>query len=1277
MNNLELKIFFSWQMSTLCNKKINNKTFLWSCLEKAVKKLSDKGEFQGVTFIIDEGLRKEAGDKPVAETCIKKIKECHIYIADFTIETKFTYLRHWLRKYCKFDLRSNVNGSVLIEYGHAKECLGNDGIILVMNTINGDPSRIIDLLPYDCRQNRNPILFEINKTKFTETEKNSQKYRDFQEKKQKLIDELSGAIKLAARSAIKNIYNHFQPFISCEKAINESGYRTDFKWTTDLIQIKNAIQSNRDIMRIVGLSGLGKTRLVLEALLEHQDTSHKLYCNMANNEEKVVFKTIESLFDGYGKAIIILDNCPYYFLEKVYDMRCGKNATNPIIAIDNDPNEKIDNLRYQVYRLDVSDEIVEDIITKNADFFSPENKKKIIEFSGGIPFIAELLLEEWRKTKEIGNISNRTLITKLLGADERSENRIIAQSLSLFNSLGIEDDVRKEMIFVATNKNITSIDGDDEIKERKFDTLIHDYLGRRLLDRKGRFVFIRPLPIAWYLMCEWLTDCSKDRLRKVLEDIRTSEVSASLAPAFGAQFKDMSMSNKAIEMLDEILRVGSPFSDAEVINTEVGSRLFRSFVEVAPQPVANCLYSALGNKNIVDLYSIVEGRRNLVWTIEKLCFDPITFQKGAKLMLRLACAENEDISNNATGQFIALFPIYLPATAVSLKERITFLCREIKNEEQKQLILLAVDRALNTSNFIYFNGAEMQGQHKLENYRPISHAEVEEYIRGCLDIIYYEIEHGTEYRDYCIDVLSKNFRSLSAFGAFDIVISYIKKVAEMLNYEWEDMKENLYFALKDQKIAYCDKIKEELQTLINSFTKDTFEARFSMVEKFYGFDFDFKNINTQLEYEKKDAKYEALAVEMAEKKLFTKDTLRVIYNCKTYHAQQFGRKLATLLSKEEQKEFIKNSLEVLPEKCTSIIVDFMAMVDEDVFAQTFDIVKQQERYDLLFPIVAIRNYKFQGKYVDILYDLVVTHEADISNFISFWNYSPIITLTSDESAAFLSRLLSLPNSYETVLHMVSILYLDGRYKENLKFEKMFEQEVFKSIDKMQELMQNPHYTQVLCSLLTNGKRDQLAKSVMSGIIDYIVVNQNISVNYNVEEILSILLEKYFDVTWNILANAMSSENDEEGKFSKLYWVLGSMSIYNKFPSLIFKKEHEQALLDWCAKNPDVNAYRLMSIAPMLNGNNFSDIVIQIINLYGNRNFVLTALGDKLGSFVSTGSALPIYDLRIRLAETLVNHRLPEVSAWATLQVEKLKQAREQTRKFEEELTIPGRMPLMN
>ena len=51
------------------------------------------------------------------------------------------------------------------------------------------------------------------------------------------------------------------------------------------------------------------------------------------------------------------------------------------------------------------------------------------------------------------------------------------------------------------------------------------------------------------------------------------------------------------------------------------------------------------------------------------------------------------------------------------------------------------------------------------------------------------------------------FRSLSAFDKFNIVIPYVKMVAEMCDYEWENMKKNLYLALKDQKIAYNDEIK--------------------------------------------------------------------------------------------------------------------------------------------------------------------------------------------------------------------------------------------------------------------------------------------------------------------------------------------------------------------------------------------------------------------------------------------------------------------------------------
>lgn len=53
-------------------------------------------------------------------------------------------------------------------------------------------------------------------------------------------------------------------------------------------------------------------------------------------------------------------------------------------------------------------------------------------------------------------------------------------------------------------------------------------------------------------------------------------------------------------------------------------------------------------------------------------------------MMRMAIAENESISNNATGEFIRLFPIMLPATSASLNERLTFL----------KIILMSMNRNL-------------------------------------------------------------------------------------------------------------------------------------------------------------------------------------------------------------------------------------------------------------------------------------------------------------------------------------------------------------------------------------------------------------------------------------------------------------------------------------------------------------------------------------------------------------------------------------------------------
>jgi hypothetical protein len=262
------------------------------------------------------------------------------------------------------------------------------------------------------------------------------------------------------------------------------------------------------------------------------------------------------------------------------------------------------------------------------------------------------------------------------------------QTLALFRFIGWKDERRSELEYVAKNKSITSIaNADEEVMMNEFDELIQKCLKRGIMEESGRTVGLRPIPLALYLIVEWIDKCSTERLLKVIDAIQTSKDSDNLIHAFHQQFKNMGFHEKAREMLNNLLGEKSPFGNVEVINTELGSRLFRTFVEVNPVAVSKLLYRVLSSLSIEKLKNIDAGRRNLVWTIEKLCFDPRTFHEGAFLMMKLALAENEEWSNNATSDFCSLFPIYLPATSVSLAVRLDYLNEYIKVDEYKEIVL--------------------------------------------------------------------------------------------------------------------------------------------------------------------------------------------------------------------------------------------------------------------------------------------------------------------------------------------------------------------------------------------------------------------------------------------------------------------------------------------------------------------------------------------------------------------------------------------------------------
>ena len=894
---MDIKLFFSWQSDT-DSKKLQHTKFIKKCIQSAIAKVNK--ELKHVNIEYQEGIKGISGAPDIVTEIEERISKCHIFIGDLTFINQEPMIIRWLKKIFGIKHKTTSNPNVIRESSlfMARPFMKYQGFY-VLNSVFGNPVEDESQMFFDQRGKRFPLSFALKQYNDNVAEVYEKEQKEF-------ISALTGAIKECAEQAIFHLDEDIKPFLSWNGHYEISGF-DDGYIVNGLEQYLQQIKENKENLRICGLSGLGKTRMVYEAFKD--DSIRYLYCYIdcqEHKEEEIIEKTT-FMFKHYKEMVLVFDNCDMELHNKIVRVKRSKHATNPIITIHNDPDE---NSTYHSTPLKLQknfNDVVERILERFKSFYKPEDKEKLLTFAGGIPMMAQLLVEGLRNGDPIGVVSDAALMNKILDANENSDDRKIMRTLSLFNFIGFEGDLHKELEFVATTKCITSIDKDSRVLVQDFDRVILKYLKRKIVERKGRLIGIRPIPIALYLISEWIEQCSDARLLAVIKAMQESEIAKPLTDSFADQFRYMGHNAKACNMLNQLLGAKSPFGTAEVLNTDLGSRLFRSFVEVNPEAVADCLWSVIGSISIDGLRLIDKGRRNLVWTIEKLCFEPRTFDKGAEMMMLLAMAENEHIGNNATGQFIALFPLYLPATAATLEQRLLFLQRQVQYMERQLIVLSALGRALRTRDFFFFGGAEQRGTEKLSNYQPKTNKEISEYIHGCLDVLMGLVEANPALLDRCSEILESNLGCLCEAGYGNSTMNCIHKIAELRKYSWDKMLDAIRFVLCHKAIRLTDELRADMEEMISQLSNNDFFFRFSQVEKKNRWVSDKFTYEEIIDRNNKD--YEELAKEMAsDHKLYTTDVLKKIYSFDTYHSNIFGGVVANSMDKDAQNVFICNSI---------------------------------------------------------------------------------------------------------------------------------------------------------------------------------------------------------------------------------------------------------------------------------------------------------------------------------------------------------------------------------
>lgn len=477
--------------------------------------------------------------------------------------------------------------------------------------------------------------------------------------------------------------------------------------------------SQRDI-HIDGVSGLGKTRLVLEALRGHALEPLTVYAPAADDFQSPTL----ALLQAQGRtAVVVVDECDARRHE-VYASVLAQDTSLRLVTMGEPTGN---STRSAMVGLDgLEDGAMTSLLRANEPTLWSEAISVIVDLAdGNVDYAlkaAKALLAAGGGYA--GKLVSEADISRFI-TDQLPEGALFLASgvLALFSRIGFDAEVAGELQLVSTQLGIP----ESEMRSAAWHLERHG-----LLTQQGRFRSVGPHPVALYLASvAWQEFGNRivDELLPHLDEEMTERLFRR-----AADIGDPEVSRHAV---DRAMAADGVLGSWEQLATGGRSRLLMHLAVLAPAATAVRLEALISEATEGELAAYKSVRRDLIWAVEKLVWHTETFEVAADMLLRLALAENEDFSNNATGTWVGLFGTMLPATAAGPETRLAYLTDVARAHDPRirRLFVKAASHALDRHETTMVSG-ELQGGTVVEpRGTPATYGEAWAYRNKVVDLL--------------------------------------------------------------------------------------------------------------------------------------------------------------------------------------------------------------------------------------------------------------------------------------------------------------------------------------------------------------------------------------------------------------------------------------------------------------------------------------------------------------------------------------------------------------
>jgi hypothetical protein len=957
------------------------------------------------------------------------------------------------------------------------------------------------------------------------------------------------------------------------KSIDKNDDYVDFldrNGVSTVDKIKNYLNQSQQAIRIIGNSGLGKTRMVYQIFQELEEKqSFVIYIDFESMEEKTIKSHILDWIENY-EILLIVDNCSHTLCNYIMKQVRRENRKFRFISIDY-RFEKV-NECIKCYELDPwnDSDILKLLNSLNKEKNYTERHAK---FCQGYPDLA----------KQIDNLDLNEKNLSDIATDE-----FIA--MVLFQKKDINSDEKKYKILQICSLFSTFVWDDKNIYLQYFSQYLEydiDYIFKTVRESKsikfgGSLGQVRPLPIAMSLINSWISHTTDSTKSDFIKDMPDDMISS-----FCERIKflgDTVASRKFVSSIKNGL-----LNDNEFLFSEKGSALFYALVHISSRDMCDHLYVKFKTLSSDDIRFInIQARDNFSRSLNVLFYHNECFDHAAELLLKLIIHSEKF---NYLYDFKNLFQVVLANTSVDYTTRVEFLKRIIRlqNKDADKVIMRSILDSFDDRHATANVGAEYQGSKEYERYVYKNEEEVLSYYIELLAILYTLISQNY-YTQNIKDTLACRIRSLISFDRLhEYLDKCVLKIIENTESDyWVSLSRSID-CIKKNGQSYSDKTIELLQSWQDHISCNCDDIKRQLISKVIEPDDNGSDLTQEIE---------ELVFYLRDNSINLLPYLSLLMSDeKCNYTEKFSKKLIIELndfqyilnytikyikedrSKKRDFPFFNGIMEGLYEKDQKKWNEILNIFEVDRKLQGYfpNIVKMKPTYSNIKKFLTLVEnkqlnlddfftlYSFGGNYllcseIVELYEKVKQINID-KRYLCFRFFYLYVQNKKDYDRAIINPILKdlalFRYDYFSEINKINWYYLVQRLlkEENVTF----------AIDLCQELLSSDSYVdQYQCDIFYKA------------------------------------FELYGNKIWdNVSINILKlRDNYKIKKLYSNYYAHGSSNVRTIFPLL-----EQEKIVDWCQ---DINALELVAQAmPIFEGENSSKkvnpLLICLLREYGDNN----------------------------------------------------------------------------